>query len=97
MCSIYFLNNFIFGHAQTSLQPLVVASRSYSSVMLHRMQSLRRLLVLWSMAWGVQASVVVAEAHRLVVVVHGPRCSTACGIFPDQRSNPRLPHWQAYS
>ena len=23
-----------------------------------------------------------------VVVAHGPSCSTACGIFPDQGSNP---------
>ena len=32
-----------------------------------------------------------------VVVAHGPRCSAACGIFPDQGSNPRPLHWQADS
>ena len=32
-----------------------------------------------------------------VVVAHGPRCSVACGIFPDQGSNPCLLHWQADS
>ena len=32
-----------------------------------------------------------------VVVAHGPSCSTACGIFPDQGSNPCLLHWQADS
>ena len=32
-----------------------------------------------------------------VVVTHGPSCSTACGIFPDQGSNPRPLHWQADS
>ena len=32
-----------------------------------------------------------------VVVAHGPRCSTACGIFPDQGSNPCPLHWQADS
>ena len=32
-----------------------------------------------------------------VVVAHGPSCSAACGIFPDQGSNPRLLHWQADS
>ena len=31
------------------------------------------------------------------VVAHGPRCSAACGIFPDQGSNPRPLHWQADS
>ena len=32
-----------------------------------------------------------------VVVAHGPSCSAACGIFPDQGSNPCPLHWQAYS
>ena len=44
----------------------------------------------------------VAE-HKLqrragsVVVAHGPSCSVACGIFPDQGSNPCPLHWQADS
>ena len=32
-----------------------------------------------------------------VVVAHGPACSAACGIFPDQGSNPCPLHWQAHS
>ena len=32
-----------------------------------------------------------------VVVAHGPSCSAACGISPDQGSNPRPPHWQVDS
>ena len=32
-----------------------------------------------------------------VVVAHGPGCSAACGIFPDQGSNPCPLHWQAAS
>ena len=32
-----------------------------------------------------------------VVVAHGPSCSTACGILPDQGSNPFPLHWQADS
>ena len=32
-----------------------------------------------------------------VVVAHGPSCFTACGIFPDQGSNPCPLHWQADS
>ena len=32
-----------------------------------------------------------------VVVAHGPSCSAACGIFPDQGSNPYPLHWQADS
>ena len=32
-----------------------------------------------------------------IVLVHGPSCSATCGIFPDQKSNPCLPHWQTDS
>ena len=32
-----------------------------------------------------------------VVVAHGPSCSAACGIFPDQGVNPCPLHWQADS
>ena len=32
-----------------------------------------------------------------VIVAHGPSCSAACGIFPDQGSNPCALHWQAAS
>ena len=32
-----------------------------------------------------------------VIVAHGPSCSAACGIFPDQGLNPCLLHWQADS
>ena len=32
-----------------------------------------------------------------VLVAHGPSCSAACGIFPDQGSNPCPLHWQADS
>ena len=32
-----------------------------------------------------------------VIVAHGPSCSAACGIFPDQGSNPCSLHWQADS
>ena len=32
-----------------------------------------------------------------VIVAHGPSCSAACGIFPDQGSNPCALHWQADS
>ena len=45
-------------------------------------------------------SVVVArrlQSTGSVVVVHGLSCSVACGIFPDQGSNPCPLHWQADS
>ena len=31
------------------------------------------------------------------IVAHRPSCSAACGIFPDQGSNPCPMHWQADS
>ena len=31
------------------------------------------------------------------IVAHGPSCSAACGILPDQGSNPCPLHWQAES
>ena len=50
--------------------------------------SLLRPLLLWSTGSRRTGSVVVA---------HGPSCSAACGIFPDQGSNPCPLHWQADS
>ena len=50
--------------------------------------SLSRPLLLWSTGSRRAGSVVVA---------HGPSSSAACGIFPDQGSNPCPLHWQADS
>ena len=33
----------------------------------------------------------------IYLVAHGLSCSAACGIFPDQGSNPCALHWQADS
>ena len=50
--------------------------------------SLSRPLPLWSTGCRHTGSVVVA---------HGPSCSAACGIFPDQGSNPCPLRWQTDS
>ena len=50
--------------------------------------SLSWLLLLWSTGSTCAGSAVVA---------HGLSCSAACGIFPDQGSNPCPLHWQADS
>ena len=47
-----------------------------------------RPLLLWSTGSRCTGSVAVA---------HGPSCSAACGILPDQGSNPCPLHWQADS
>ena len=47
--------------------------------------------------WGMWASVFVAPGlwkTGLIVVVHGFSCSAARGIFPNQRANSCLLHWQ---
>ena len=66
---------------------LVVASGGYSSSQCAGL-SLSRPLLLRSTGSRCAGSAVVA---------HGPSCSAACGIFPDQGSNPRPLHWQADS
>ena len=66
---------------------LVVASGGHSSLRCAGL-SLSRPLLLRSPGSRCAGSVVVA---------HGPICSVACGIFPDQGSNPCPLHWQADS
>ena len=66
---------------------LVAASGGHSSSRCAGL-SLSRPLLLQSTGSGCAGSVVVA---------HGPSCSVACGIFPDQGSNPCPLHWQADS
>ena len=67
--------------------PLVVASGGHSSSRCAGL-SLSRPLLLRSTSSRRAGSVVVA---------HGPSCSAACGILPDQGSNPCPLHWQADS
>ena len=66
---------------------LVAASGGHSSSRCAGL-SLSRPLLLRSTGSGHAGSVVVA---------HGPSCSVAYGIFPDQGSNPCPLHWQADS
>ena len=66
---------------------LVAASGGHSSSRCTG-PSLSRPLLLWSTGSRRAGSVVVA---------HGPSCPAACGIFPDQGSNPCPLHWQADS
>ena len=66
---------------------LVVASGDHSSSRCVGL-SLSWPLLLWSTGSRRAGSVIVA---------HGPSCSTARGIFPEQGSNPCPLHWQADS
>ena len=66
---------------------LVAASGGHSSSRCTGL-SLSRPLLLWSTGSRCAGSVIVA---------HRPSCSAACGIFPDQGSNPYPLYWQADS
>ena len=63
---------------------LVVVNRGYFPVVVCRLLTVVTSLV----EQGLEA------AQASVIVVHGLSCSEACGIFPDQGSNPCLLHWQ---
>ena len=82
---IYFWLCWVFVSAR--VLSLVVASGGRSSSRCAGL-SLSRPLLLRSTGSSRAGSVVVA---------HGPSCSAACGIFPDQGSNPCALHQQADS
>ena len=50
-----------------------------------------------SLSWPLLLRSTGSRRAGSVVVAHGPSCSAACGIFPDQGSNPSPLHWQADS
>ena len=50
-----------------------------------------------SLSWPLLMRNTGSRCTGSVIVAHGPSCSTACGIFPDQGSNPCPLHWQADS
>ena len=50
-----------------------------------------------SLSWPLPLRGTGSRRAGSVVVAHGPSCSAACGIFPDQGTNPCLLHWQADS
>ena len=85
VCFIYFWLCWVFVSVQGL--SLVAASGGHSSSRCTGL-SLSRPLLLRSTGSRCAGSVVVA---------HGPSCSVACGIFPDQGSNPYPLHWQTDS
>ena len=50
-----------------------------------------------SLSWPLLLRSTGSRCAGSEVVAHGPSCSVACGIFPDQGSNPCLLHQQADS
>ena len=86
-----FIYLFIFGCAGSSFLCegffLVAASGGHSS---------SRCVGL-SLSWPLLLRSTGSRRTGSVVVAHGLGCSAACGIFPDQGSNPCPLHWQADS
>ena len=82
---------FFFGCVESSFLcegfSLVVASGGHSS---------SRCVGL-SLSWPLLLRSTGSRRTGSVIVAHGPSCSAACGIFPDQGSNPCPLHWQADS
>ena len=74
---------------------LVVASGDHSSSRCGGHSSSRRTGLSLSRPLLLQST--GSRRAGSVVVAHGPSCSVACGIFPDQGSNPCSLHWQADS
>ena len=50
-----------------------------------------------SLSWPLLFRSTGSRRAGSVIVAHGPSCSVARGILPDQGSNPCPPHWQADS
>ena len=65
----------------------VAASGGYSSLLCAGL----------SLSWPLLLRSTRSRRAGSVVVAHGPSCSAACGIFPDQGSNPCPLHRQADS
>ena len=79
---------------------LVVESGDYSLDAVHRLLIMVASLDVQRGLESARASVVAAPGLSntgSVVVVNGLSCFLACGILPDQGSNPCLLHWQAGS
>ena len=96
-CVLSFLINlFIYLFIHYSWLPWVfVAARGLSPVAASRGHS-----SLWCAGLSLQWLLLLRStgsrrAGSRVVVAHGPSCSAACGIFPDQGSNPCSLHCQA--
>ena len=92
--SIFYLQNYLFIYlwlcwvfVSVRGLSLVAASGGHSSSRCAGL-SLSRPLLLRSTGFRHAGSAIVA---------HGPSRSAACGIFPDQGSNPCPPYWQADS
>ena len=92
----FFKNKFIYLFIYFWLCWVFVSVRGLSLVAVSGGHSSSRCAGL-SLSWPLLLRSTGSRHAGSVVVAHGPSCSTACGIFPNQGSNPCPLHWQADS
>ena len=93
---ISFFKNFIYLFIYLCLCWVFVSVRGLSLVAASRAHSSSRCTGL-SLSWPLLLRSTGSRCAGSVVVAHGPSRSMACGILPDQGSNPCPLHWQADS
>ena len=93
---LFFFFNFIYLFIYFWLCWVFVSVRGLSRVAASGGHSSPRCAVL-SLLWPLLLQSTSSRRAGSVVVAHGPSCSAACGIFPDQGANPCPLHWQADS
>ena len=92
----FFLNNFIYLFIYLWLCWVFVSVRGLSLVVASGGHSSSRCTGL-SLSWRLLLRSTGSRRAGSAFVAHGPSCSAACGILPDQGSNQCPLHWQADS
>ena len=92
--SFFFFNFYLFIHLW--LCWVFVSVRGLSPVVASGGHSSSRCAGL-SLSWPLLLRSTGSRRAGSAIVAHGRSCSAACGIFPDQGSNPCPLHWQADS
>ena len=91
---VFFFKFFIYLFIYLWLCWVFVSVRGLSLVAASGGHSSSRCVGL-SLSWPLLLQSTGSRCAGSVIVAHGPSCSAACGIFPDQGSNPCPLHWQA--
>ena len=93
---VFFFNTFVYLFIYFWLRWVFVSVRGLSLVVASGGHSSSRCAG-FSLSWPLPLRGTGSRRTGSAVVAHGPSCSAACGIFPDQGSNPCPLHWQADS
>ena len=91
----FFFNNYLFIYLFMAVLGLRFCARAFFSCGKRGHCSSRCMGL--SLLWPLLLRSTGSRCTGSVVVAHGPSCSVACGILPDQGSNPCPLHWQADS